>query len=756
MRIADRAAAAKAGAAVAMRLTRNDGVGSAGAVRLDVGYGAFHDAFGAGWEHRLRLVTLPECALTTPAAAGCRDAVAVPSTTDAKTETVSGEVSVAGANTVVALMAAPTSATDDFTQTPLSQAASWQAGQSGGGFSWSYDIPTVPVPGGLAPKVALSYSSAAVDGQTAHRNTQPGWLGEGWSYEPGYIERSYMSCGIDTTPVTPNWIATVPMQCWRVPNARLMWDGRATELIPDDSSSTPNTSRPKVWHLADDDATKVEYITDGGDDRTLNWNNERWRLTTKDGTQYYFGLSIVKGNRTHSVWGQPVLSNSSGEPCFDWASALKSTCAMAYRWNLDYVVDPHGNTMVYTYKKEYNYAATPGGSAGYDRGGYLEKIDYGFRAGDERTSDLSVSAPGTPPAARVVFTVADRCWTSSCGTHDGSNWPDVPWDLDCAGGSGCGAPTYWTAKRLTNISVQALESPSGTPAYQTVTSVDLWTTIKGTGHPGYLGVLTLFSITRDGMPTVLLDYGTSMQNRALFAAGSGAPESWKYRLKGITTEAGKKITVTYSGTDGNCVGGISPPASDNNNRRCFPQLYDNGTAQVWTWWHKYRVDRVTEEDLTGGAPPIIHDYDYAVSMSLAGRTIGSSSPVLWKHDQAGFTTLDMDDRSWNLWVGYPLVTETVGTAVKSKTLRLYLRGLSGDRTSAGETGRAPRRSPIPTTRPRPTSGIGPASSRRRSPSTGKAPRSSRRCSTTRPPCSPAGARCPRRGHGWCRPPRTGS
>ncbi|NUT21771.1 MAG: hypothetical protein HOV77_21565 [Hamadaea sp.] len=676
--VAGHAASGKAGAAVAMRLLRTDGKTGTAKVKVEVGYGAFHDAFGANWAYRLRLVTLPTCSLTTPAADGCGQETAVASSINTQTKTVAGELSISGETTVVALDSTATSATDDFSQTPLSQSASWQAGQSGGGFSWSYDVPMVPVPGGLAPKVSLGYSSASVDGRTAHANNQTSWIGEGWDYDPGYIERSYMSCGVDTTPVTPTWTPATPMMCWRVPNAHIVWEGRSTELIPDDASASPNQATPNVWHLADDDATKVEYITDGTDERTLNWNDERWRLTTKDGTQYYFGLSVVGGTRTNSVWGQPVLSNSTGEPCFASSSISNSWCAMAYRWNLDYVVDPHGNTMVYTYAKEYNHAAVPGTSTSYDQGGYLTEIAYGLRADAQ---------PGTQPAAKVVFEVADRCWTSTCSTHDSTNWPDVPWDLYCGSGStSCDAPTYWITKRLLNIKVQVLKpnGPGGAAQYNTVSTINLWNPIHGTGHAGYLGVLTLYTITRDGQPPVQFDYGASMQNRALFAAGSGAPESWKYRLQAITTEAGKKIAVTYSGMDSACVGGITPPASDNNNKRCFPQLYDDGSSSVWTWWHKYRVDTVTEQDLVGGAPDVVHAYTYAVSMSLAGKAIGSSSPVLWKHDQAGLTTLDMNYRSWNNWVGYPLVTETVGSgATKSKTLKLYFRGLSGDRTSAG-------------------------------------------------------------------------
>jgi len=51
---------------------------------------------------------------------------------------------------------------------------------------------------------------------------------------------------------------------------------------------------------------------------------------------------------------------------------------MVWRWNLDYVVDPRGNTTSYWYVKETNkYAAnnTDSSAVSYDRGGYLSHID---------------------------------------------------------------------------------------------------------------------------------------------------------------------------------------------------------------------------------------------------------------------------------------------------------------------------------------------------------------------------------------------
>lgn len=714
----DRASAKNADAAAAVRITRADGRAERAPVRVEIDYSAFANAYGADWANRARLVLLPECALDEPEAAACaprtlrttQDAAngvlsadveltAAPATTGTggqgggagATEatdlqgnpvTLAAAPTAAPASAVVALAAGAASETGDFTQTPLSRTATWNAGGSAGGFSWNYPIAVPPAPGDLAPEVSLGYSSASVDGQTAGKNTQPSWIGEGWDYNPGFIERVYRPCNQDTDN-SPHWTAANNLgdQCWRLPNAKIVWNGKSTELIPEDASAAPNTAVPAVWRMADDDGTKVEYLADSGTATTLNWHNERWRITTKDGTQYYFGMSLVPGTtiRTNSVLGEPIVSNHSGEPCFSSTALSSSWCVMAYRWNLDYVVDPQGNSMVYYYTKEFNKTSPAGATAvGYDRSSYLTRIDYGMRAGTEGFA----AAP-----ARILFTTGDRCFTTSCATHDGTNWPDTPWDLNCTGTS-CPPASFWSTKRLSKIDAQVWTG-SGT-TYRNVDSYDLPMDFPDPNDPDntQTPVLWLARITRTAsdsgtgvsggavtMPSVVF-YGTSMQNRALFSPTSGAPESWKYRITTIDTESGEEIKPTYSAMDSGCVYPAADPNPDANTKRCFPQKYEGS----WTWWHKYVVDKVTDTDPSGGSPDVVHTYTYATSATVAGKTIGSNTNVLWKHDLTGFGT-KMENRSWGDWVGYPLVTEVVGASggTQSKTMRVYFRGLHRDR-----------------------------------------------------------------------------
>ncbi|MEU2639590.1 FG-GAP-like repeat-containing protein [Micromonospora fulviviridis] len=528
------------------------------------------------------------------------------------------------------------------------------------------------MPGELEPEVSLGYNSGSVDGRTAGENVQPSWLGEGWDYQPGFIERSYRPCWDDREPTTPYWTAAngLPDACWRLNNARISWQGRSTEIV---------LGGDGVWRLADDDGSKVELLSDNSTDITLNWHNERWRITTDDGTQYYFGQSFLPGTttRTNSVQGQRVVSNHSGEPCFSTASLAASNCAMAYRWNLDYVVDAHGNSMVYYYNKEYNKQRIIGSTstiATYDRAAQLDRIEYGLRAGNEGTT----TAP-----AKIVFSTSDRCVTSACATHDKANWPDTPWDLACSA-SPCGPASFWSTRRLTKIESQTWTG-TGT-IYNPVDQWDVTHQFPATGN-GTSPALWLASITRTGkanggsiaLPAITPN-GVRFDQRADYDPNGTMAQPRKWRIAGLSTETGGQILVNYEATDPGCAFGSPFPDPDNNTKRCFPQYYYPQQApEGWSWWHKYIVKSVTEKDLVGGSPDVVTSYSYS--------TAGSSTPVLWGHDDGAATWASfLPKRSWADWRGYSTVTVTTGpsSGPQTQTKYLYFRGLSKDYTDSGE------------------------------------------------------------------------
>src|SRR5205814_5415856 len=267
--------------------------------------------------------------------------------------------------TMLALAADAKSGDGDYSATALTSSSTWSAGGSAGDFAWTYPIRTPPSLGGPAPDIELSYSAQSVDGMMASTNNQPSWVGQGFEWWPGYIERSYQSCAEDmSTPGHNNTVKTGD-ECWETDNATLSMSGHSGELLKDGSGR---------WHLRADDGTLVTHRTGTGNgDNDGEW----WVVTTSNGTQYWFG-GVPAAN---STWSVPVYGNDPNEPCNKPAYA-DSSCRQAWRWNLDKVVDPHGNTMSYSYTKETNKYGRNNSTtdlADYDRGGYLTQIDYGTR-----------------------------------------------------------------------------------------------------------------------------------------------------------------------------------------------------------------------------------------------------------------------------------------------------------------------------------------------------------------------------------------
>ncbi|GIH11636.1 hypothetical protein Rhe02_97030 [Rhizocola hellebori] len=457
-------------------------------------------------------------------------------------------------------------------------------------------------------------------------------------------------------------------RCWRLPNATMSLGGKSVELILDDATGT--------WKSSDDSATKVEQIVDA--------DGERWKATTADGTQYFFGLNKLPGwtsgdRETASRLMVPVFANHTGEACLNTADFAASWCQQPWRWNLDYVVDPHGNTMSYWYGKETNntgLAGNPGVVASYDRASYLQRVEYGTRGGRE-------SSPTATPPAKVVFDYADRCW-GTCwngSTPVAANWYDTPWDLRCITTS-CSnnmSPSFWTALRLTSVTTQARNA--STSSYQDVDKWELTHSYPATGD-NTSPSLWLASVTHTAKagtgPTItepsIQFTGTAMQNRAHFDAGAVEP-TYKYRLTSINNGTGGQTQVYYDNTD--CpAGAANTPDPDHNSKRCYPQNV-NG---AWTWWSKYRVGKVVDSDLVGGSPPVTHAYAYS--------TAGSSASELWAHNDAGRHGAALASRTWNIWRGYSTVTITTGTVdgQKSHVSNLYMRGMHGDRVDGDNDG----------------------------------------------------------------------
>jgi len=77
---------------VILQVARTDGRAGTGDVQVGLDYTDFRDAYGADWGTRLRLVSLPACALTTPAVPSCQVQTPLVSTNNSSTHVVSAVV----------------------------------------------------------------------------------------------------------------------------------------------------------------------------------------------------------------------------------------------------------------------------------------------------------------------------------------------------------------------------------------------------------------------------------------------------------------------------------------------------------------------------------------------------------------------------------------------------------------------------------------------------------------------------------------
>ncbi|MFD8914763.1 RHS repeat domain-containing protein [Streptomyces sp. NPDC059575] len=654
-------------------------------LHVSLNYASFKDVYGGSFGPRLHLVTLPACALTTPEKKSCRTQTPVPGAdNDTTSQTVTGTVSTRTPLLLAAAADASGGGGGDYSATTLSPTATWEAGGSTGDFTWSYPLRVPPATAGPAPNLSISYNSASVDGRTAGENNQTSVIGEGFSMTESYIERKYASCKEDGQTGKGD-------QCWKYANATLVLNGKAVELVNTcadkaacDAAALSQASGGS-WKVKNEDSSRVEHLTGAtgnGDD-----NTEYWKVTDASGNQYFFGKHRLPGWSdkgttdtadddpvTNSVWTVPVFGDDSGEPCYKSTGFADSSCNQAWRWNLDYVVDTHGNASTYWYSKETNYysknADTTVNGTAYTRGGYLDRIDYGLR------SDLLYSKPA---AQQVRFTYAERCLSSCTSLTETTkaNWPDVPFDMICASGTKCTTqigPAFFTRKRLTDVTT-SVWTGTGT----TQRDVDTWHLDQSFPDTGDASSPSLWlksiqntgkaNTTAAAMPPVTFG-GIQLPNHV---EGSG-PDTLRYikwRVRTIKTETGSTITANYSDPD--CVWGSSMPANiDKNTRRCFPVKWSqSGTTPVTDWFHKYVVTSVFQDDPYGHGDTGETYYDYQGGAGWAYA------------DDEGLTKAS--NRTWSQWRGYGKVVETSGDSEgpRSKKSTLYMRGLNGEKELDG-------------------------------------------------------------------------
>ncbi|GHF76287.1 hypothetical protein GCM10018790_62780 [Kitasatospora xanthocidica] len=647
---------------------------------LAVDYSSFAQAAGSGFGSRLKLVRLPECALTTPDLPECRVQTPLPGGNDPERQTVAADALTAAPAGSMRLASAPgamvVAATTGsggpsgtYKATPLSSASTWSTALNSGSFSWSYDMPLTPMPGGLTPKLGLSYNSGRIDGRTANSNNQASWAGDGFDLSPGFVERGYKPCADDGAPKTNG--SESGDQCWATDNATISFAGHSGELIPVSNDE---------WRIEGDDNTKVTRVRDTNRGNGDN-DGEYFRATTTDGTSYYFGYNRLPNwsagkPETKSVYTVPVFGNNAGEPC-NGADFASSWCQQGWRWNLDLVVDTHGNDITYWYTPETNNYGrnlkatdrTP-----YVRGGRLEHVEYGQQQGDLYSATVK-------PMGRVEFGTAERCLETNAALCDPAKidanrqyWYDTPWDQNCKDGTDCTgqfSPTFFTRTRLTQVVAKTLQTDGSYAA------VDTWDLTHKWGTADFDYQLLLDSIKHTGSsatPSVALPKTTfaykQLANR-LDKVGDGRMPFVKQRLGTVTDELGGQIDVNYSAPacDWNAL-----PTPQTNTTRCFPQQYQptNDVPVTTEWFNKYVVESVIATDRTGGAPDMVTHYTY----------LGDAA---WHYDdEDGLTREKL--KTWSQWRGYARTrVETGGvTGMSTQADHYFLRGMDGDRSDPAD------------------------------------------------------------------------
>lgn len=368
-----------------------------------------------------------------------------------------------------------------------------------------YSIPLWTPPGrnGIAPSLALSYSSGSVDGVLG--DVQAPWVGMGWSIDSAEIARKIttVSC---TSPCSGG---TYGYENEFV----LLFNGTGHELF-----ESPDT--PGRYHTKEESFLYIQRHNDVlGNASSVNTTGEWWEVVEKDGTRWKLG-STVDSEQLAAMKGY----TGTNPPATPWATlgyAGHAADVVALRWRVDQVTDVYDNVMTFSYYEESRTVA--GTSASYDRASYLDIIKY-------TAYDTGTSIDYSKQGYSVVFIREERSGTVN-------DVPASPTDWD-----------NWDTKRLDRVEVKygTTEVRKYDLSYQVSSYSDggaSWQTTKLTSV-AVSGSTAIAPLTN--APTVTFTY-EDKENRA---PNGSVSNEWHYpRL--LTISNGWGSTATYSYDDDN-------------------------------------------------------------------------------------------------------------------------------------------------------------------------------------------------------------
>ncbi|MBT1004025.1 hypothetical protein KIH31_15670 [Paenarthrobacter sp. DKR-5] len=545
--------------------------------------------------------------------------------------------------------------TGDFKAVPGVSAGAWGSPGQTGGFTWAYPFTLRSAPAGPTPSLSLSYDSTRVDGLTSSTNNQASNVGDGWALAgAGSIRQKFSPCMDQGVQNSYDLCGNPGGQSFTI-----SFGGRSGLVIRDAATGT--------YRLQSDDNTRIEYLTAAGSNGT--YDGGYWKLTDTSGTQYFFGRNKLPGwaagqETTNSADTVPVGAATGSQPCAAGSFAA-SLCSQAYAWNLDYVVDVHGNSQAYYYTQDTNTYSTQAGTGDlktYVRASRLTRIDYGMRAG----SELAAPAP-----QRVVLAYTGRCTGVDCSVGN-----DIPSGNACPAAGPCTvySPTFYSDQRLLTVTSQT----NVTGTYQ---NADIWTLHHSMPDPGdgTSPALWLGSLDHQGANTATGTGGTIQDPPVVFSGQTLQNRVWvkdglapldRYRISSIKTDTGAVIAVTYTSPE--CSPTNLPAAPETNTLRCFPQWWTPTVpiiqAPRMDYFQIYPVASVATSAGPGG--------DGSADQLTQYQYLGTPA---WTYDGPKYVADSSGSQAtWSVLAGWSQIKTTTGnTTANPATINTYLRGLDG-------------------------------------------------------------------------------
>ena len=260
--------------------------------------------------------------------------------------------------------------------------------------------------------LSLSYSSGTADDMENFNGTydyavQAGWAGHGWNLGgASYIARDF------TDNKYKYYLVLGGMA------AEIRWNGSKWVTDPEQFLKIERIAAPLGYHRED---------------------MASWRITAKNGTQYYFGSNQYT----------PGTGTDGGEPIGNWTEVIFNelyqssswkSLRSGSKWHLRLVVDPSGNRMEYDYDNEIDWVggeclrnvSWPPAERYYDKAVYLKEVRWSGN-----------SNAGISPKLKVTLTRETR-----------PDWKVIGWEQRCV-------QARYANERLKNVTVYAYDATNG-------------------------------------------------------------------------------------------------------------------------------------------------------------------------------------------------------------------------------------------------------------------------------------------------------